>query len=354
MASARKDIINEDEVRTYHCISRCVRRAFLCGFDILSQKSFEHRKGWVRDRIKFLSKIFLIDMGGYAIMSNHLHLIFKTRPDVAKALSDEKILERWNLLFPSGYDENGKVFPLSENKLKILLLNTERIKELRRRLTSVSWFMRCLNEFIARKANIEDKCKGRFWEGRFKCQALLSEGAILTCMTYVDLNPIRAKITGRLEESDYTSIKERLSAYKAEKRINSFSFINTKTLSSKQKIILADEQKIIDSARWLSPIRENSAFNDAFVNINLKKYVELLEWTGKEIREGKRGKIPDSLSSVLTRFEINNKRWVQTVKTYGTLFYRVAGKFEDALLQAKYVGKKWFRGITDIKLSFSA
>ena len=71
MAIARSSLVNDDIEGTYHCISRIVRRAFLCGWDSLTQRNYEHRKIWVSKRLKELAHIFFIDVCGYAVEDNH-------------------------------------------------------------------------------------------------------------------------------------------------------------------------------------------------------------------------------------------------------------------------------------------
>src|SRR5690606_15772448 len=108
----------------------------------------------------------------------------------------EEVVHRWSCIFKQDAEQN------KHQKQKITLW--------RERLTSISWYMRCLNEKIARDVNDEEDCGGRFWEGRFKSQALLDEAALLSAMVYVDLNPIRAGIANTPEESEFTSIYERI------------------------------------------------------------------------------------------------------------------------------------------------
>ena len=149
----------------------------------------------------------------------------------------------------------------------------EHVKDLfatwRHRLIDLSWFMRCLNEPIARMANAEDHCTGRFWEGRFKSQALLDARAVLACMAYVDLNPIRAAIAKTPEQSDYTSIQER--------------------------ILHPDN----------SCLRPFAELDDVGIPLGLKDYLELVDWGGREIKHNKRGHIPASAPPILTRLKMD-------------------------------------------------
>ncbi len=211
----RMSVLDEASGGLYHCINRCVRRAFLCGKDQVTGKSFEHRREWIRQRLEFLAGEFGIDVLGYAVLSNHLHAILRTRPDVVREWSDEEVAVRWWRLFPWRRDEKGSPAEMREDELQAMLSDAAKVQEWRKRLSSVSWFMRCLAEPIARQANREDECTGRFWEGRFKCQPLLDEAALLACCVYVDLNPIRAGVAKTPETSQFTSAYDRIQTLKS-------------------------------------------------------------------------------------------------------------------------------------------
>ena len=203
MTQPRSQLVDPTQAGTFHCVNRCVRRSWLCGLDKYLGKSFEHRKSWVEARIIELGQIFACGVHAWAVMSNHLHIVVHMSPATANDWSAEEVAARWIRLYPARDAE------LCAQKIASILESPEIVAEYRSRLANLSWLMKSQSEPIARKANTEDKVTGRFWEGRFACQALLSEKSILAAMTYVDLNPVRAKIASNITTSRYTSIKLR-------------------------------------------------------------------------------------------------------------------------------------------------
>ena len=99
MLMARKQYVSLDATPYYHCIGRCVRRAFLWGKDDFSGQDFSHRKAWVIERLCELSEVFSISICAYAIMSNHYHLVLHVDRERTAAMSDVEVVERWQRLF---------------------------------------------------------------------------------------------------------------------------------------------------------------------------------------------------------------------------------------------------------------
>jgi hypothetical protein len=165
MTSARSLLVDPDTPGFYHCISRCVRRAWLWGVDPYSGTSYEHRRAWIEQRLLQLAEIFAVGVYAYAVMSNHVHVVLRIDPTAAATWTDEEVVMRWVRLFPATIDgepdEAG-----CRTKEQTLLGNADRLIACRQRLGSLAWFMKALNEPIARRANREDACTGRFW-GRF-------------------------------------------------------------------------------------------------------------------------------------------------------------------------------------------
>lgn len=364
MAVARKFIVDTSGVGVYHCISRCVRRAFLCGYDQFSGKDYEHRRGWMQKRLKKLTSVFAIEVFAYSVMSNHTHVILRNRPDIASEWGAKEIAEKWVSIFGRREFKDEKNM---RQAAEWLAQDELRIQELRGRLSDVSWFMRCLNEYIARRANKEDECRGRFWEGRFKCQKLLDDSAVLSCMAYIDLNPIRAGIAKTPESSDYTSGQDRFIAKQSREKIKKIfdENRNPKTqkvnLSKEQWSYVKNEEEKALSDNWLTQItaektkthKNRKCYEGIFDNFTVDQYLKLIDWTGRHLRSDKPGAIPEHLSPILDRMNIDNEKWLTTVRNYGTLFHRVSGRLENIIKMAESIGQKWFCGIKPSRLLFS-
>lgn len=319
MTMARRTIVRPGQPGVFHCVSRCVRQAFLCGFDRSTGRNLDHRKEWIRLRLKELASIFAVEVYSYAVMSNHCHVVLRVDPGRVGEWSGEEVVSRWLRLFPKERDRQGRPVPVTEAAFRVLVADEAGLATKRKRLGDLSWFMRCLNERIARRANAEDECKGRFWEGRFKCTRLEDEGAILSCMSYVDLNPVRAGQADRPEESRHTSIHERIKARGA---------------GAKGK-----------RAGWLAPIGEVRAGGaERPWRLGEEDYLRVVDRTGRLVREDKPGSIPRELAPILERLELEPANWVETVRGYGGLYQRIAGKVARLRQAAVESGQRWFRG----------
>ncbi len=316
MTQARNRIVSVIDTPYYHCIGRCVRRAFLCGTDEFSGKNYEHRRQWIVDRLKLLSRLFAIDVCSYAVMSNHYHVVLKLSPKSANGWSDFEIVNRWVKLFSGNEHTRAYLLNdvLSADSKDYIITHLPVWKE---RLTNLSWFMRCLNEYISRRANEEDDCTGHFWEGRFKSQALLDEAALMSCMAYVDLNPIRAKMASTPEQSDYTSAQERI-----------------------KQLIKPGNNK---ENNWLLPMVGQS--NDLEgIPVDVDNYLALVDWTGRVQLDNKPGTIPNNLAPILNRLEIDSKTWLKSQYHFGKQYYIVIGSSRRIRALATRIGRNWLAG----------
>ena len=218
MTKPRSHYVDTLQPRFYHLGSRCVRRAWLLGKDPLTKRNYDHRKLVFLNRLKHLSKFFSVEIMGYAIMSNHFHLVVHFDPLEAQTWDDEEVARRWCAAF------NGLPFSNShlgaetlddfsvEQRLMYhdLLTDTHRLQRCRVALGSLSRFMQHLKQPFALWANREEACTGHLFESRFYSGVLLDQNDLLSCMAYVDLNPVEAKMVETLKASANTSIHERL------------------------------------------------------------------------------------------------------------------------------------------------
>ena len=313
MPLARKRQISLIDTPYYHCVSRCVRRAFLCGEDKVTGQSFEHRRQWVEDRLLFLSTVFAIEVCAFAVMSNHTHIVMHVNQEAVKAWTDKDVAVRWHKL------HKGTLLTQSFTQHDTDALNESEWVTLqstlaiyRERLFDISWFMRELNEPIARQANLEDECTGHFWEGRFKSQALLDEHAIAACMVYVDLNPIRAKLAKTPETSAHTSIKRRLHDLE-----NGYQ------------------------PKTLMPFVGNPKQHQPHgLSFELMDYIQLVELSGRQLDPKKRGGIDISESAIIQRLGIDEGNWQSLSQAFETTFSVAAGETEALQRFKKNTGRK--------------
>ena len=229
-------------------------------------------------------------------------------PQEAKSWTDNEVLERWTHLFTGPLAVQQRSANTLDSSADYEALN-RLILKYRYRFGNLGWFMKCLNEPIARQANKEDGCTGHFWESRYKSQALLTEEALLTCMAYVDLNPIRANMCNTPEELAYTSIKERIST--------SFDLKKATDDEIKKQRLHHFNVPLKPLARFEGNVTSREQIGILF---SLEDYLQLVDMTGRIIRPDKRGAIPINLPPILERLSINRQQWLQQSQQFEKLY----------------------------------
>lgn len=309
MTTARSKIVDLNVTRYYHCISRCVRGAFLCG------GGFEHRKQWLENRLEHLSVYFAVSVAGFAVMDNHLHVLVRIDPDTAKEWSEEEVVRRWLSVYPPrGIDfedpDNVKMW------IECYSQNPEKVAEYRLRLANMGWFMKALKEPLSRLANREDGCRGAFWEGRFKSIAILDEEALLATCAYIDLNPVAAGIAQTPENSRHTSIRQRVRHFARLRKLDVLRSVHRGTVTASRSM------GNVEQSHWLIPIEDRRPYTRSKTTTNregmlekftLGNYLLLVEYTGRLFRKGK-VRIGAGIKQVFERLESSLELWGDRLK----------------------------------------
>ncbi|MFN7290178.1 MAG: transposase [Pirellula sp.] len=368
----RSEQFRHDEIAIVHCVQRCVRRAFLAGEDDVSGIDYSYRREWIRRRFEALASVFAIDVLTYAILSNHVHVILRNRPDVLANLSDQEVAIRWLRVFPGRRIEEQLAEP-SQIDVKQVLADPEQLAVIRTRLSDISWFMRALAEPIARMSNAQDECTGRFWEGRFKAQRIVDDAGLLACAMYVDLNPIRAAMAESLEKSIHTSVYDRIEAEKG-KLMPSVAFdlvpiSHEESIAQRRKSLAEQRQDRKDKKKettkrvprdsWLAPLSLSAgvqssdpqvhrdglrASNKGFLRIDWSSYKKLLSWVAENKPSAGTVALPKPLSDALIACGVVPEMLSDLIWNFKKYFSRCVGGSESMSSDAERIGRRWHRG----------
>ncbi|MCA9180020.1 MAG: hypothetical protein KDA51_01170 [Planctomycetales bacterium] len=323
----RSEVISPDESCIVHVISRVVRRCFLLGDDPLTGKNYDHRKEWIEILLQHQAKHFGVDLLCFSLMSSHFHLVLKSQPEIVGTWTSREVARRWLMLCPKRKLRDGSPAEPKETEINSIAGDAVKLKQIRSRLSDISWWMRLLCQKIAVRANKEDEATGKFFEGRFRSIRILDESGLLACAAYVDLNPIRAALAETLEESDYTSAQRRSESLQSPDK-HSDRFLAPITI---------DELRDGLGARPSSSGYRCS--DNGFLNMSSEDYLALLDWTARQPVNGKPGITPADTPAILQRLGLEADVWCELVRDIGSLFSLVAGR-PAAMDAARTLGRQ--------------
>ena len=308
MASNRTLVYKREQRGVYHITSKTVRGMYLFGKDPLTGKDYSHRREIVIERITYLARFFYIDLITFAVLINHVHLMLRNLPLIASQASDFDIIFRAVHIFPEKFRRLGlKLADVqagrADDRIREMCEDTELVDEMRIRLSDISWFMRQLNQNLARRFNAEDGLKGAFWASRFHCRPVKGTYEMFVCCFYVDLNQVRAGEEPSPEKSSASAIYWRIAGLQARR--------------SDDGDAKSNQGMPIDAV--LIPINIHGDGEDRFEdywraskqglfeNMNLESYLILLDQVGRQIRDDK-ASIPAHLQPILERIGVQPEK----------------------------------------------
>jgi hypothetical protein len=362
-STARANLVDPTVVGVYHCWNSCTRQEFNLGFSFQSGEDCGRRE-YVHSVQERLAGLYGIDVAFYATLDNHLHLILRNRPDVVEQWSDEEVARRWLTIAKIKRLGTLEVEPPTAERIQLELASPGRIATLRKRLAHISWFMGTLSENVSRHANRQDEKRGTFWQGPYQCRNLADEASILVCGIYLDLNVIRAGKAQTPQESCFTSIFDRLQAAASaestaasgqpsvapDQPVDDSSTTTTTTTTMPADGWLCeltlDERCAVSAPKNFSSATQRRASDKGLLPVTLEQYVQLLTWTGQQVRADKRGAIPvpSTVATLLERLHIQADVLVEAIEHFQEWFGRVMGTAARMAEAAARMGRRWLHG----------
>ena len=299
-------------------------------------RDYGHRRDWILERLELLASCFAIDVAFFATLSNHMHLVLRSMPRLVKQMGNQEVARRWLRVYPGKRVLDGQWIEPTQAQVEALAQDKVKLKKIRKRLSSISWFMGALSEYVARRANLEDDVTGCFWESRFKCREVADESALLVCGIYVDLNQMRAGEACTPEDSFYSSISHRLLAESSEAGDTS----RGRVADWLAPLTVADDQ--------LGEVPSSSgrrASDKGLLSIPLADYTRLLLWTAGQVERDEPEPMPEELAGCAAALGVVPEEFATAVRDFPASFSRVVGRREHMVERANGAGRRWFRGI---------
>ncbi len=246
-------------------------------------------------------------------------------PWLTRRGGNTEVARRWWTLCPRRKNRDGTAKEPTESELNSIRNDPDKVRVIRRRLSDISWWMRLLCQHVGQRANRETRESGKFWESRFRAVRLLDESALLACVAYVDLNPIRAALAETIEVSDFTSAKKRLEALLMETAASASDMQQPATLPD-ASLAAVHNDELRDEAGPQPSAGGKRCSDKGFLNMTSAEYLELLDWTARQIVPGKAGSTLPETPPILERVGLKPASWIGLVSGFGELFHNVAGR----------------------------